>query len=85
MHVDIAQAVAHRVVGFDENQDFFVGRDGTGIESLQPFENLMAVLEVAAGQFANHEGMADYRASVEQSRQLGYAATKVLDPDGGID
>jgi hypothetical protein len=49
VQVDVVQAAAHQVVGFEEGQDFLVGRDGTGAEGLEQFENLPAVLEIAAG------------------------------------
>lgn len=48
MHVEVAQAVAHQVVGFDEGQDLLVGCGRTGAEGLEQFENLPAVLQIAA-------------------------------------
>jgi len=49
VQVDVAEAVAHQMMGFEEGQDFLVGRDWTGAEGLEQFENLPTVLEIAAG------------------------------------
>ncbi len=65
MHIDVAKAPAHQVMGFDEGRDVLAGCDRAGAEGLEQVENLPAVLEVAAGQLAEHEGVADDGAGVE--------------------
>lgn len=58
MHVDGAQAKTHEMVRLDEVQDLLVAGDRAGAQGLEQFEDSPAVLQIAAGEFAQHKRVA---------------------------
>jgi hypothetical protein len=84
VHIDPAQAGAGQAVAIDQRHGFFISRDQSGGQRREVFENIAALRERAARQLANHEGMREHVALVEQVFEIGVRASEVVDPDGGV-
>lgn len=54
-------------------------------QALQQTDDLVTLSEVTKSQFADHPGMAQDQATLEQSHEGRLTDSQVVDPDGGVD
>ena len=57
MDVDVAEALPHHAVPFDQSKHFFVGGHDRGWQSREKCEHLLTGFQLAAGDFADHKWM----------------------------
>ena len=67
MGVNVAQAFPGKITRFDEGQHLFVGGDGNPRQSTQQRDDLRPVDQIAAGQFADDERVAQDQAFIQKS------------------
>ena len=84
LQVAPAEAEAVQAVVFEKGEGLRRAGGGDPREALQLGEGGRAAGEVAAGEFADDDGMAGDLARVEALGEGGQAAAEVLHPDGGV-
>lgn len=83
--IDEADAAAVELVLVDEGEDLGVG-DLFGAGHIEEvFEDHVAVLELAEGEFSDDERVNEHLAFLEKFGKAGAGLTEVVNPDVGID
>ena len=83
--VDIAYTTPHELLLFDEEQRFIFSDDAQSRQGLHQAEHFRPILQVAAGQLADHKVMGTDEAILQQAGQRWISAAQVIDPNRGID
>jgi hypothetical protein len=84
MDVDVTESRAHQAVLLDELQDLLVFcLSGQG-KKLQVREDFKPVFEIAAGQFADNERVAQHLPILQQPFQVRDAFPEMADPDRSV-
>lgn len=84
MDIDPSDPTAHQRVAIDKVQHLRVFGNRHLLQSTEEHQNLAAVLEIAARQFANDELVARYTARSQMVRKAPPASPQVIHPDGRV-
>ena len=84
MRVDVSDAKPEQMLIVDQTQDLQVGRDGCPGEVEEQAENLAASGEVSERELADHPGVRQHVAVVEEPDELWFAGSEMVDPDRGV-
>ena len=83
--INPTQSPPIQMVSFQERQCFRKGH-GSGLrQSVQEFENLCAVVKIAAGKLADHMRVAEDSSALEEIGELLVASSEVIDPYRCVD
>lgn len=85
MRIHVPDALAHQRSLFDEPEDFAIGRLGRGGQRAEQFKHTASIVQAAASELADDEGMSQNIAEFQSCSQGGHTAPKMIDPDRGID
>ena len=85
MSIDQSDAAAMKVPLFNEDEDFFMRGLAGPRQSGEEFEDLVPPGKGSAGEFSNHQRVADNVAGFQPDRQLAVAPPQMVDPDRCID
>jgi hypothetical protein len=80
MSGDVADSSAMQTVTLDEHQHLIGTCHRSGRQILQKFQDRLAVLQVAAGEFSDHERMHRDSRALKQIDEPRIAAAKVINP-----
>jgi hypothetical protein len=83
--IDKADSDAHHPLLFDKVKEFIQGDTGSDWKGLKEDEELLSVLDVAAGKLPDDEGVASHPPVQEQLLEVSTSLSQVCDPDRGID
>ncbi len=84
MDVYVTESLAHQAVLLYELQDLLVFGLGSQGKKLQKREDFLSVLEIAAGQFADNERMAQHFPVIQQPFKIRVSLSKMTNPDRGV-
>jgi len=85
MGINQPDAAAVKAPLIDEGEDLFMRGLAGPRQSGEEFEDLMPPGKGSAGEFTDHERVADHFAGFETNRQLTVAPPQMVDPDRCID
>ena len=85
MGIDKADAGAHHPLPFDKVKELFQGDAGSDRQGLKEDEELLPVLDLAAGKLPDDEWVASHPPIQKQFLQVSTSLPQVRDPDRGID
>ena len=85
MNIDVADAEASQLMPVDEMQNFVVGRRSGLRKVCQGLQDDAARLQMAQGEFADHEWMGQHLSAIQQSAKCSVTGTQMLDPNRRVD
>ena len=85
MDVDGPDARSVQLVAVDEIEQFGMPRAGRLGQGLQELQDLVAMLEIAAGQFFDDQRVREDRAFQEERGQVLLPPPEMVHPDRGVD
>ena len=85
MRIDPTDPSPPKLAFTHQIQSLFVSCGESPRQIFEIPQNLRAVFQVAARQFAQYERMHQNRCFIEKRRELRLAFTEMFNPDGGID
>jgi len=75
-----ADAPAHQLVALDQLQHFRIAGHRRCRQALQQLQELLAIAQIAAGQFADHPGMDQRLTLLQEPGETGQATAQMLHP-----
>lgn len=81
MHVDEANAASRQRVPFEKYKRLGVTGDRCGRKMSQQLEQLRTVLQIAARDLADNEGMDAYATCFQRIDEASISGAQVLNPD----
>jgi hypothetical protein len=81
MNVDVTDAASHELMPVDKVQSLVLRRNRSRWKVAQQGENLLSVLEAAAGKFADHEWVHQDLFGIQRRDKPWFRSAKVVDPD----
>jgi hypothetical protein len=73
-------APAHQLVALDQLQHFRIAGHRRCWQALQQLQELLAIAQIAAGQFADHPGMDQRLTLLQEPGETGQATAQMLHP-----
>lgn len=84
MHIDDTDTQTHQRVAFDKVQGFIVVNSRSTRKSLEQRENLRALTQISAREFADDQRMTGNLPVLQQVVKVSVLSTQVVDPDRRI-